>query len=415
MEDYSSEGNQPSAWDTIGPFLVNAGTWVMSAAFVAAGLGALYLLFALFSGNLAQLGGLPAADRARLMGVVALAGNALAGGLAIGAICALVVTWGEESTGYILLGGAAVLGLGVPFVYTLTGGQGAGNGATSVHVNMALARFIHAAYVPGAIGAGLAAFDIVKRLVSGVKPKTLEKEKLTYGGEARAGIPKRTSLLAKCWEGPYCREFIRATCPIFLARKACWREKRGCYCEEDIVSAAASKVQGVQLEMVPTQRPLTPSSAAASAAPVIRADQITVISGGGAAHVPMENVGGVGGNSGTSFRRVQLTHRQKIERCKNCVIYNEHEREKYKIMMPAAVLATLVLCFVFASPLRHLVGSSFGLMDSVLSKISFSGTPQKNFGNVSETAEWVLVGAIGLMLVSKALQLVEWVCFKAKI
>lgn len=387
MEDYSSEGNAPSAWDTIGPLIITAGTYLMGAAFIAAGLGALYLLYALFSGNLAGLATLPPADRTRLMGVVMTAGKALAGGLAIGSVCALVVTWGEESTGYILLGGVALLGVGVPFIYNVAGGQGAGNGPASPHVNIALAQFIHAAYIPGIVGAGLSAWDIVKRLASGVKPKTLQTETFTYGGAATADArPRRTSLLAKCWEGPYCREFIRTTCPIFIARKACWREKRGCYCEEDIVSSAAAKVQGIQLDMAPPT--------------------ISIVSGGGVANV--------GGGPATPIRRVELSHRQKVERCKHCVIYNEHEREKYKLLMPVTIVGTFLLCFLMAVPLRHFVGTAFGTMDSVLAKISFDGGGSK-FSGISETAEWVLVGALSLMVVSKALQVVEWACFKAKI
>ena len=390
MEDYSSEGNSPSAWDTIGPLIITVGTYLMNAAFIAAGLGALYLLYALFSGNLTALAGLPKADQARLMSVVNTAGKALAGGLAIGSLCALVVTWGEESTGYILLGGAALLGLGVPFIYNVAGGQGAGNGPASSHVNVALAQFIHAAYIPGMVGAGLSAWDIVKRLASGVKPKTLEKETFTYGGAATADDrPRRTSLLAKCWEGPYCREFIRTTCPIFIARKACWREKRGCYCEEDIVSSAAARVQGIQLDMAPPE--------------------ISIVAGGGVASVST-----LGGGPATPIRRIELSHRQKVERCKHCVIYNEHEREKYKLLMPVTIVGTLVLCFVLASPLRHFVSLAFGTMDAVLAKISFEGGGSK-FSGVSETAEWILVGALSLMFVSKALQIVEWACFKAKI
>ena len=407
MEEYSSDRRE-SAWDTIGPVVTTLGTFVMNGAFIIAGLAALYLLYALFSGSLADLASHPAADRTRLMGVVNFAGKAFAGGLGLGALCALIVTWGEESTGYFLLGGAAALGLGVPFVYNIAGGQGASNGTASVHVNTALAHFIHAAYVPGAIGAGLVFVDIVKRLVSGVKPKTLATENFTYGGEAAPQkMPPRTSLLAKCWEGPYCRDFIRATCPIFIARKACWREKKGCYCEDEIVNSAASKVQGIQLDMVPSLS-IVPGGGVGAVGDLSGIAGGMRDVGGGQSSKPLQS-------GATPVRRVQLSHRQKIERCKSCVIYNEHQREKYKILMPVAVLGSILLCGVFATSLQHLVGLSFGSIDAVLAKISFSGEKSSNFKNVSGSAEWILVGAIGLMIVSKVLQLVEWACFKAKI
>ena len=90
-------------------------------------------------------------------------------------------------------------------------------------------------------------------------------------------------------------------CPIFLSRKACWREKRGCYCEEDIVAAAASKINGVVLDMAPD---------------------------------PKQNYANTARQVGTTgmenaYRKPALSHAQKVQRCKYCVIFNEHEREKY--------------------------------------------------------------------------------------
>jgi hypothetical protein len=200
----------------------------------------------------------------------------------------------------------------------------------------------------------------------------------------------RMSLLAKCWEGPYCRDFIRPHCPIFIARKACWREKRGCYCEEDIVSAAASKINGVILDMAPD---------------------------------PKYNFANVARQVGTSaadnpYRKPELSMAQKIQRCKYCVIYNEHEREKYTLLVPVVMVGSVLLCLLFTNVIRGGIGSVLTFTQGIVDRFSFgqgsSGTVAQ-LAHPNEAVEWAFVIAIAIIIVSKLLQVLEWACFKAKI
>ena len=205
---------------------------------------------------------------------------------------------------------------------------------------------------------------------------------MTFGtGAVKENRPTRTSVLGKCWEGPYCRTFIRDHCPIFIKRQACWKNRRGCYCDEDIVSGAAAKVKGVMLEMAPASE--TNFSTPAT----------------------------------QTNRKVHLTEWQKAERCRNCIIYNEHQREKYKVFMPIVILGTVAGTAAFSQPAFALVKVVITRVDRMVQSLSFgptSGTP-RHYIDIADWAVWSIVLALSVMLISKVLQTLEYLIFVKKI
>ncbi|MES2465368.1 MAG: hypothetical protein V4671_32780, partial [Armatimonadota bacterium] len=397
----------------LGPLTYNIAVLAMNLGFAFALLATAYLIYGLFSGQLANFATLPQPDRARILHNISLASQMLAGGLGIGSIAAAFVLWGEDFVGYAMVLGSLLIGLGIPQAYTLIGGDRESSKATA----QTLSAFPSAMLAPLVIGGILVARDVAYRLIRGFQSKPIKHEKMTYGsGAATETRPMRTSLFAKCWEGPYCREFIRVHCPIYQKRQVCWREKRGCYCEEDIVSGAAARVNGISLDMAPDPKlnfanPPSPVVVAHDplASPTIQ------LGGIGGAHGSSGMGSGLGGGltlGGQSPipRKVTLTMAQKKERCRNCVIYNEHQREKYKILMPVVLAATVVLCAVFANPLRANIGKMLSSVDGLLGQISFNSGGSNAVTNMwqpSAGVEWVLIGALALMLVSKVLQVME--------
>jgi hypothetical protein len=446
--------------------------FVMNAGFVLAFLAAAYLVYGLASGQLTSFPHLPAEDRVRWMANIALAARLLEGGLAIGSVAAACIFWDEDFIGYTLVVAALLVGFGIPQgIYLLIGNSTKPSAATNADAG----AFMSAMLLPLSIGGLFIVKDVLIRLIRGVKDRPMASEKMTFGRGAKAEArPVRTSLLAKCWEGEYCREFIRPHCPIFIARKACWREKRGCYCEEDIVSSAAGKVSGVHLEMAPDAglnfanpamptSPPPPQQAPKQQAPNPQAPRKVfdplaepgvrmqgigstdpTISSPGAYHIggaeptsgyriggaestsgfriggaqdPSARPAEISGIGGQAPRRVELTMAQKRARCHNCVIYNGHQREKYKLLMPVCVLATIVFCFVLSEPLRYVIASGLNGIDAIVSRFAFASgdTRITQFSQPSDGVEWCLIAAIALMIVSKALQVLEWAIFKLKI
>ena len=371
-----SESNESGG--SFAPTLIALASLAMNGAFVIAGAVLAYLAFGLFYG-LNDYATWEAVRQKQMLSNLALAGNALSIGLAVGALCAALVFWWEETAGYLLLVGSAIIGYGVPVFYP----QITGGGEVSRGVQFALALLPKAAVVPAAVGVVLVARDVIAKFAMALERRSQDVGDVELGkGAEKANRPVRTSLLGKCWEGPYCREFVRAHCPIFLKKAACWKERRGCYCEEEIVATASQKSKGLVLEMAPDSR--------------YNSANVT---------------------SGRTLRKVLLTDAQKAERCRNCVIYNEHQREKYAVFLPIVIGLVVVVCGLFAFTSRHYIGDAMTSIEAVINRFSFTGDPKAGvkLTRPNDTAQWVVAGALTLMLVSKALQVLEWAVFEKKI
>ena len=109
------------------------------------------------------------------------------------------------------------------------------------------------------------------------------------------------TVLSRCWELPYCRDNIREKCPIYVKRRGpCWWYKEGCMCEERIILQAVINTDWKQKAAKPD----------------------------------------MAYNFGQN--RAGLTPAAKRERCRNCVIYNEHQRQKYKALVTVALIVVPV-------------------------------------------------------------------------
>lgn len=355
------------------------------ACLVVAGVAAAYLLWGLFSGQLNNYAGLPRPERLRIFENIALAGNVLQFSLGAAVLLASYLFFEDEVTGYFLVLAALVLWAGLPFLVAFVVGQSAANTAT----RHALVAFPRAALPFWILGGALIARDVVWRLAGAVRNRVLDRSGLQYGGEAetersvQAKPMKR--FLGKCWQGPFCREFIRTQCPVFHARKACWRVKKGCYCEPEIINTMVHRASQVPLAMAPEARYNFANNPYVGSAPP---------------------------------KKTELTHAQKRERCRNCVIYTEHQREKYTFLAPLTVVMVAVLCVVCAPVLRQYLGSGLIGLEEIMKRFSFGSAPQSfawRFGRPSPVAEWILIGALGVMALSKALQALEWAIFRKMI
>lgn len=354
---------------------------IMKVGLLVAGLGAAYLIYGVFFG-LNEFATWDSAKQKVMLSNIHIGELAMMVGFAASSICICILFWSEEAAGYVLLIAAALLGLGLPLAFPMLGGE-----KSSLGVATALSSFPKAVLVPGAVGILLVIRDVIQKFSSAIQKRGAETDSagMEFGaGARREAKPLRTSLIGKCWEGSYCRDWVRPHCPIFQKREACWRNRRGCYCDQEIVSAAANKVQGVQLEMAPTSQ---------------------------------YNYANPSNPGATKATKIILNDAQKAERCRNCVIYNDHQAEKYKIVMPVAIVVTAALC-VLASPLmRQGIGASMDGIENLAARLAFAGSQDSGIRltKPSENVQWVLVGAFSLMLISKALQVVEWCVYVKKI
>jgi hypothetical protein len=344
-------------------FHICIGVFVLSTA---------YLLYGVFFG----LGDFGSWDRARqvtMMGNINLAGNVMLAAAVLGSVCSLVLFWFEETAGYLMALLAGALYFGVPMAFASMGGE------PSVAMRMTVARFPVAALAPALIAVILVVRDLIVRLIRSLDRQSKVASDLQFGNDAkREDRPVRMSLIGKCWEGAYCRDYIRTHCPIFKAKDTCWQRRRGCYCDEEIVNTATKKSRGTVLEMAPNEAQNYANS--------------------------------------TPKKVVFLSDAQKVERCRNCIIYNEHQREKYKILLPVVMLLSVLLCAFLGYEMRDSVGNAMNTIESTIRRFAFTGDPTTaiKVAKPNETAIWAFVLAGSIMVIAKIIHALEWAIFEKK-
>lgn len=233
--------------------------------------------------------------------------------------------WGEETVGPILL----IVGLALVFCPSylpgMLGGQPSEQGGK---VMEALAS---AGYLPAIIGFLLICghlFIVVRtRAVQGARA-----DQMKYGQGIKEESDVRNVILGKCWQLPYCRKFVRERCPIYHSKKTCWKERVGCMCEESVIRNA------MEGKVIP--------------ADVVAASKF----------IPQNH---------------KLTAQQKFERCKQCVIYNEHQKHKYKLALPGAAVGVAAVYVFTRDPAGAFIKDKLVFVDKTAKKVTFDPGEQK--------------------------------------
>jgi hypothetical protein len=196
----------------------------------------------------------------------------------------------------------------------------------------------------------------------GVKADTLK-----FGKGVKEEADRQNVFMGNCWQLPYCRKFVRERCPIFHSKKTCWRERVGCMCEEEVIRNAMEN------------KPIPKDALLASKM------------------IPQ------------NFR---LNDQQKAERCRNCVIYNEHQRHKYRLSLPIVLIVFIGAYAGLHGPLMAATKNAVTHVNTVVnnglinSKVTF------------ETPTFFLEGLLFvfmLVALSYVLKAVEFAIFKLKL
>jgi hypothetical protein len=113
----------------------------------------------------------------------------------------------------------------------------------------------------------------------------------------------------------------------------------------------------------------------------------------------------------------KLTPAQKFERCKSCVIYNEHQKHKYKIGLPITVAIMVGLWMLIRTSGMHLIEGAIEGMDRMVGRLTFSagGGVEKSINQSSVPFQEIVLVCLMVVLFAYALKLLEFLIFKAKI
>ena len=218
----------------------------------------------------------------------------------------------------------------------------------------------------GIIGLMVLIADIAVRISLRFKTGT-KADQLKYGKGIKEETGKQNVLLGKCWQLPFCRTFVRDKCPIYLSKRTCWKELVGCMCEESVIRGAMEN------------KPIPKDALLA------------------ANFIPQNH---------------KLSMQQKKDRCYSCIIYNEHQKHKYKVGMPAVVIS-----FFLFYGLCH--GLLIDAVQAILTKINHvvNGATMGAAGNYTPPTTFVEVMLAFFMIIALTycMKLLEFAIFKMKV
>ncbi len=375
-----------------------------------------YLVYGLMSGGLGNWSSLDAAAQARISANIQ--GTILYFNitLIVLLITSVILYYDEESLGYILVVLSIALYFGVPF---LMDSQMPGQvEAWEKARNVPMLALYHEARVLALIlvvpGVGLAVYDIVQRVLSAGRGENVDLTAMQYGGGTKEIAPANPALIgafAACWQLPFCRESLRVRCPIYHLKRRCWRERVGCMCEEMSIRQALARFFdkpretgnlnfATGLEGAPEPDTLVGSSVPTGPrediirVPEIRRDQVRIPYN---TSMPMD---------------------AKKERCRNCVIYNEHQRHKYQMLAPIITLAVPLVAILEFETLLNYLKDFLRTADHVMARLSFD--PQVRDVGIaaattsSDVANIIMIACLVIIVTTMALRVLEYVVFTLK-
>lgn len=345
---------------------------IVSAA--GAALAIAYLLWGVFSGMVSSWATLPPAERMRVEQNVNLAGRALLISTAAAAASFTLLYIQETTIGYVFLLLAAVLALGAPLgiIHLAPPGR---EPTLLPAVVVAFQQAGLLCLVPGII---FAVLDVWMRVTSGYFREMFNRANLQYGANVAREGQTSNRLLGKCWQLPFCRPSIRKNCPIYHARRACWREGVGCMCEERVI------LQALEGKGAPSPD-------------------------------PRQNVRFIPYNR-------HLSEEEKRERCRNCIIYNYRQQQKYQVIAPIVIVTAVAIVINYAQQAQQLLFQVLRAVDNFVARFAFlpsSGEVQymkiESLARSSEFVAWMMIGIIAVIFVSYVLRVVEYFIFQLKV
>jgi len=279
----------------------------------------------------------------------------------------------EELVGQLLSLIGAALYFGVPVMLAWTVDT---RGLSGNAVFLSIVRSMRTA---GAIallpGLTLILRDAILRIWTGVSVKRVLERR--WGDEEEQRKKRRVpKVLASCWDMSFCRGFVRQVCPAFAANKSCWRLKVGCYCDENTILKAMTAggkdntyAQGI-MKSLELDKP--------------------------------------------SNKR--LSARLRRERCRRCLIYAEHQRQKYRLLSPMVFPAVFVVLYIFYSPVTTWVGAALEKADRFMSFLTYHPKGASyTFSDDGRVLTILAVIWLTIIVISYALRVLEYLVFEMQV
>jgi hypothetical protein len=367
-----------------------------------------YLIYGLMTGQLAdaaagQKGVAALAEHQHALQLVTSLSQYLNISMIVTVIAACILFYDVETAGIIMLVLAAVMAYGLQFANDFLFASDAAKLVKGDLSNMTVQAIQSTAGIIGVPGVLLFLRSLFLRITDGRRGPDLTA--MQYGqGAKKEKVPRALlAATAKCWQLPFCREGIRVKCPIYLGRTKCWKERVGCMCEENIILLATGGEERKAVDMT-KEVGFVAIGDLISKSDAEKRTSMTTRQGPRGVRIPTNP---------------HLSDAQKRDRCRNCIIYNEHQRQKYQMLAPLVTLAVPALVFLEFDSIRVWLAQAMHSLDAMIANIKFAPTgPSSAISNEVSSSLFIqgaIILCLTLMVMTWALRLLEFCTFKIKI
>jgi hypothetical protein len=371
-----------------------AGSRALNIATVVAGLSFLYLLYGLFSGEFGNFprgangtGMLSPQEQSEVLAVGYFAMRAFL--ISFWVVTALVVAfrWQTEIPRVVML----LVGLGVFVGMPLVAWPAAQRSGGTELMTRLISTFQAAGKVAVLLCLLRLAFQAIRSMATQPARRRAEAAAHVQGRpppeereEKKPQRPReRTSVMRQCWELSLCTDKLRSNCPSYLSRSPCWRRRTGCQCDPYFAVRIMERVE--------------------------RTSRIAI---GGPEAAARERI-----------RRTAEWHASKHSdkrTCRQCPVYIDHQHYKYRALFWVAYPVTGAIVFLLLPALR----GGYTWADKILTRMAASLRVLPDTrpelapfvtSVLSADVEFLIVGAVAVLLASLVLEAFEYAIFEAMI
>lgn len=358
----------------VSSFLENVSGIGIKLGTPALALGLAYMLYLVFGHRLAGMASMKQADQTYMIQTVCYAGLLLKIGAVALATGLAIRFFYQENIGQMLaLIGGAVYFFGPALITRITGGTLIKVPLYAEVVNEI--AFVGLACLPA--GGILLIRGMIERIqrclarrIAAGKTWGDEEERIkVHRTRKRVKLP----LPDKCWEMAFCRDFVRDVCPAWRKKKPCWRVKSGCYCDEGTILKAmtAGTVDNIH------------------------------------ARGFLESL--------TSNKGPKLSAKQKRIRCRRCMIYTEHQRQKYRLLSPLVFPLVGLMFVVFYGPIAAVAWNVLEKTDRFVSFLTYQTASQNDFASSGSVVTALAVIWLATMVLNYTIRVLEWLVFDLQV
>lgn len=330
-------------------------------------LATMYLLIVAFGSRIQHMAEMKPVDKESLIKSISLVLLVLKTSGVVVILSTVIRLFSEETVGLIMAIAGGALYFGLPVLFA---GYAESNGLAK---NAVFASIGSEFRLIGGLclltGVILVVRDVFLRVWRGVSVL-----RVPQGCEGSQKSAVKHKPYGRCWDMGFCRQAVKHRCPVFIGRKTCWKAGYGCYCDaRTIMQLSGSDNKAVQASPNEEQ----PTAAAA---------------------------------------KPRMNPLLAVASCKQCIIYAEHQRQKYRICSALVLPGVGLLLYKFYDQLSGTIWNVMEKVDKFMSILAYRPDgAHYSFSNDGHVLTILAIICLTIVAVSYAFRLLDYLIFDLQV